>query len=227
LLVLGLGGRAARRVARPVARINESLKGVTEMRFSLLTAAMLGSLTAAAAVSADPGFFGTSGLMLAPTAEARVRGDAALGANYVSARHRGGARAGSSGTVAQYVAVSLLDNVETAFSLMNLDGKLGIQRMRVSATQSQDGWNVDRSFHVQALVRQGVLGTPSVAIGARDLFGEAVQNRSVYGGGHSAARDRARVGRLRIAESRGGVPGSRRHHGTLWTRDDRARRRSH
>src|SRR5438876_746843 len=132
------------------------------MRAPIFFAAALASVAAASAASADGGFFGTSGLFLAPTAEARPRGSAAIGANYVNAEYRRGVFAGSSGNVAQYVSVSILDNVECSAALTNLQGRLGAQRQS-SAVASQDGWNVDRSFHLHALVHQGRLGTPSFA----------------------------------------------------------------
>jgi hypothetical protein len=146
-------------------------------RSFFIAAALLGA-AATAPVSADPGFFGTSGIFLAPTAEARPRAAVALGANYVGARYRGGAMSGSDGTTAQYVAVSILDNVEVAAALLNLEGKLGIQRL--PSSNSLDGWNVDRTFSVHARVHEGRFGTPSFAVGARDVFGEAVHNRAYY-----------------------------------------------
>src|SRR5437764_405189 len=61
------------------------------MRSSLLSAAVLAGRAAATTAAADPGFFGTSGLMMAPTAEARPRVTAAFGAHFDAARYRGGA----------------------------------------------------------------------------------------------------------------------------------------
>jgi Exopolysaccharide biosynthesis protein YbjH len=148
------------------------------MRPIFFAAAALGALTVAGPVAADAGFFGTSGIFIAPTAEVRPRAGFAVGANYVAARYRKGAMNGSDGTVAQYVAVGLLDNVEISAALLNLQGKFGIQRL--PATNSQDGWNVDRTFCIHALAYKGGLGRPSFAVGARDLFGEAIHNRSYY-----------------------------------------------
>ena len=138
------------------------------MRSSSLIAALLAGAIAPAAAFADAGFFGTSGLFLAPTAEARPRGAATLGANFVGSEFRGGAVAGSNGTVAQYVAVGVLDNVECSAALMNLQGRLGVQHLTPSVSGSRDGWNVDRSFSVHALLYHGRLGTPSLAVGGRE-----------------------------------------------------------
>lgn len=145
--------------------------------FSFAATALL-ALGVAGPVAADAGFFGTSGIFIAPTAEARPRAGFAAGANYVPARYRGGAMSGSDGTVAQYVAVGLLDNIEISAALLNLEGKFGIQRL--PTTNTQDGWNVDRTFCVHALAYKGRLGAPSFAVGARDIFGEAIHNRSYY-----------------------------------------------
>jgi hypothetical protein len=142
----------------------------------VISAALFGAALAPAC--ADAGFFGTSGILMAPTAEVRNRAVVAVGANFVGARYRGGAIAGSSGTMAQYVAVGLLDNVEVSAALINLQGKLGIQRL--GAASSLDGWNVDRSFSFHALAYKGRLGTPSLAFGGRDVFGAAVHNRAYY-----------------------------------------------
>jgi hypothetical protein len=148
------------------------------MRPLFLAAMALAAAAVAGPVAADAGFFGTSGIFIAPTAEVRPRAAFAAGANYVPARYRGGAMTGSSGTMAQYLAVGLLDNVEISAALLNLQGKLGIQRL--PSTNTQDGWNVDRTFSIHALAYKGRLGTPSFAVGARDVFGDAVHNRAYY-----------------------------------------------
>jgi hypothetical protein len=147
-------------------------------RLFLAVAATAAALCASTTARADSGFFGTSGIFVAPTADAQPRGALAIGANYVDASYRGGALDDSNGTVAQYVAVSILDNVEISMALINLEGKPGIQRLPLS--NGMDGWNVDRSFSIHALVHRGFIGTPSFAVGARDIFGDAVQNRAVY-----------------------------------------------
>ena len=97
-------------------------------RCSFFAAAALAGLAAGSIASADAGFFGTSGLFLAPTAEVRPRAAVSIGANYVDKRYRGGAMGDSSGTVAQYAALSILDNVEVSAALMNREGKLGRER---------------------------------------------------------------------------------------------------
>jgi hypothetical protein len=128
-----------------------------------------GALTAVAlavAAGADPSLWGTTGLLSIPTAQVQPYASFALGANWVDKHHREGAWGG--GTMAQFLTVGLLPEVELSLCATNVNGRLGLQEWERGGS---GGYSIDRQASVQwRAMGDGHEGL-SLALGSQDFLG--------------------------------------------------------
>lgn len=141
----------------------------------LITLALL-----APRVGADPGFWGTSGLLNTPSAEVTGRGAWDVGANYAGKRFRPGVRNGASGTVNQYFSLGLLHHLEVAAVLTNQEGRLGARRDDNPKDGGEPGFITDRhaAVHWLALTERGA--RPALAVGSPDILGASAIYKGYY-----------------------------------------------
>lgn len=126
-----------------------------------------------------PSLSGSTGLLFVPTADVEPYGSISFGANFLSKEFRKfSTRHPGHGTMAQFITLGMLPNLEMTVRLTNLSGNLWAQKFflqNVDPGTAKSGWNVDRMASIQLLLMRETARRPALAVGAQDVtanFGE-------------------------------------------------------
>jgi len=125
----------------------------------------LAVVAAAGSAAADASLWGSTGLLSVPTAQVQPYASFAIGANWVDSDHREGAWGG--GTMAQFLTVGVVPQVELSLCATNVYGRLGMQEW---SRPDGGGYSIDRMVSLQwRVVDRGQ--ELAVAVGAQDFVG--------------------------------------------------------
>lgn len=152
------------------SRTGRGLCGLAALLVAACAGIVCGMVPAGAEPAADPhlNLFGSSGLILTPTAETLPHGVYAVGVNTVDGQHR---FYSGQDTVAHFVTVGLLPQVQATAVFTNHEGRFWTQ-YREDLGAGYGGWNFDRMFSVQGVVVRQTRRMPvSLGCGWQDMHG--------------------------------------------------------